>query len=1265
MGSLFSKIVEFFNRNILLYIGLIGAISVFLFFGVRQINLDRNIYGIFPKGEDFQEFNEVLEENNLNKQVLFSINAEGKGYDQIYQELDSISNLLATQTKGLVTEIQVFREDQEEMVLNHSYDFFPAYLNKEDYENINRQLNEDSIRRSLQGVSKQLGSVSSLFLRRILSKDPLGLMWPKIQSMNPKMGSNNIEIEDGILFSRDRTKAIFTGVLDFEISDNEENKLLNEKLTAFKSKIEGFDYFGTFLISYENSKQVKNDTFITLIISISLILLILVLYYRSVITPIIFVLPAVFSGFCGLGLLGFINPNISAISVATSAVLLGIVLDYSFHFMTHFGHSGDLKKTIKELTFPMLVGSFTTVVAFLALLFTDSVVLQNFGLLALLVLSSAALFTLLLLPTIIKITGFKPKQRTIRFKHSKWMVRAAVFLTIIISVLFFIQQPNVTFDSDLNNLSFHSDELIKKEEFYTGINPKEEKKLHLFVEGDTKEEAIERNFILFEKLVDYHKNEELEEVLSVAPYLVPNSILEEKQADWNHFWENRSDSVFQLLQRTGKEFDFSDKAFKPFARWVENTDITAISPNEELVNDLGLSKLIHEGENKWSIATSVTINRSKLDDFKSSIQTMENVYVFDIAEMANTLMLLVQDDFNYLLIFSSLIVLLSLLVIYGRVELALFSFFPMAVSWIWILFITSWLDIEFNFVNIIIATFIFGLGDDFSIFMTDGLIQKYRTNSSAISSYKLAILLSGITTIIGTGALYFAQHPAIHSIALISVVGIGCILFVTILVQPAIFGFFVTNRTKSRRSPITLLGLFFSSVLFLYFFFGCIVLNLLLPLFVLLPISKSKKRKFLNYLISKMARSTIYFGFHIKKRYVNFDKVDFSKPAIVVLNHSSFLDILLVLMINPKTIIMVKKWVYNSPFFGPFIRYSGYLFMEEGVEQNLKVVEERIKEGYSIAIFPEGTRSSDGKIKRFRKGAFYLAQEMKIDIQPILLVGVNYSNPKNDHIIKSGKITLVALDRIQYGSERYHQSLRALTKDVTKSMREAQKEALQKYYNTRELKNRVMYNYLYKNPILEWYVRVKWKFERSNFEMYDSLIGDRERIFDIGTGLGYLSYYLHYRNESRIITGIDYDEEKIALAQNGYDKTDNLLFEKGDARSIEYSETDVIFFNDVLHYLRKEEQFRVLKKATDALNKNGIMFIRDGISDLNGRHNVTKKTEKYSTKLIAFNKTTNDLSFFSSKEIFQFAKENNIECEMIEQSKKTSNVLFILRKSAD
>ena len=121
---------------------------------------------------------------------------------------------------------------------------------------------------------------------------------------------------------------------------------------------------------------------------------------------------------------------------------------------------------------------------------------------------------------------------------------------------------------------------------------------------------------------------------------------------------------------------------------------------------------------------------------------------------------------------TSILVFSVLLLTYGRIELTLVSFIPMFISWVWILGIMGIAGIQFNIINIIISALIFGLGDDYSLFIMDGLLQEYKTGKKNLSSYKSSIFLSAITTIAGLGVLIFARHPALRSIAVISIIGI-------------------------------------------------------------------------------------------------------------------------------------------------------------------------------------------------------------------------------------------------------------------------------------------------------------------------------------------------------------------------------------------------------------------------------------------------------------------------------------------------------------
>ena len=75
----------------------------------------------------------------------------------------------------------------------------------------------------------------------------------------------------------------------------------------------------------------------------------------------------------------------------------------------------------------------------------------------------------------------------------------------------------------------------------------------------------------------------------------------------------------------------------------------------------------------------------------------------------------------------------------------------------------------------------------------------------------------------------------------------------------------------------------------------------------------------------------------------------------------------------------------------------------------------QVLNGYSVIIFPEGSRSEDGKIRRFHKGAFYLAEKLDLDILPIMIHGTDYTLSKQDKLLKDGQLTVKILPRIKPG----------------------------------------------------------------------------------------------------------------------------------------------------------------------------------------------------------------------------------------------------------
>ena len=104
--------------------------------------------------------------------------------------------------------------------------------------------------------------------------------------------------------------------------------------------------------------------------------------------------------------------------------------------------------------------------------------------------------------------------------------------------------------------------------------------------------------------------------------------------------------------------------------------------------------------------------------------------------------------------------------------------------------------IQFNIVNIILATFIFGQGDDYTIFIVEGLAYEHRTGKSILPQYRQSIILSAAIMLIGIGILVFAQHPAMHSLGTITLIGMTVTLIMATTIPPLLFRIYTSITSK-------------------------------------------------------------------------------------------------------------------------------------------------------------------------------------------------------------------------------------------------------------------------------------------------------------------------------------------------------------------------------------------------------------------------------------------------------------------------------------
>ena len=156
----------------------------------------------------------------------------------------------------------------------------------------------------------------------------------------------------------------------------------------------------------------------------------------------------------------------------------------------------------------------------------------------------------------------------------------------------------------------------------------------------------------------------------------------------------------------------------------------------------------------------------------------------------------------------------------------------------------------------------------------------------------------------------------------------------------------------------------------------------------------------------------------VKVRAVGLEKLDPARTYIFMSNHVSNIDPPLLMPLIPKrTSIMAKKELFSYPLLGKTMRLGSLVPVDRGNRDAgitaVRAASEVIRGGLNMTIYVEGKRSFDGRLLPFKKGPFYLAEETRVPVVPVTIVGTHYVMPKGRFAIKPGDVTVIFHDPIE------------------------------------------------------------------------------------------------------------------------------------------------------------------------------------------------------------------------------------------------------------
>ncbi|HLO60374.1 MAG TPA: 1-acyl-sn-glycerol-3-phosphate acyltransferase [Bacteroidales bacterium] len=1284
MEMFFVHLYRFFSKRrfrLFFIVSAVAAISIFLASRIRfEEDINKMISGVESSGI----LSRIVEQSKFLDKIIISVTADQSNGnvspDELVSAGDRLADTLKSETFRPWVKVVTYRvaDTVAQTMMDVVYNHVPLFLDQADYAVMDSMVTPERIEKAVSNDLKNLLSPASFTMKQMIVRDPVGFSGLALKKLGSFQNDENYTMVNGCIFSKDLSHLMMFITPVFASTQTSQNAVFIEKLNGAIEKIQKdhrgvqIEPFGSALIASGNAERLKKDIRLTLTITIILLSLIITFSVKKkALFPFIF-LPAIFGGIMALAVLFLVQGKISVISLSIGTVIMAITVDYALHITTHYKHKHSVIQTIKDVSFPIIVCGFATAFEFLTLVFVSSESLHELGILASISVVTAAFFTMVVLPHILEATHRVSDETEEKnylekvldritnyaFDKNKLLLGAMVVYTFVAAFYF----NRVGFETDMMKMNFMSDALKRTENDLNRINNAKLSSLYVVAYGSDLQDALKSNERVLALAGSLRKDGYVKSFTSPSSLLMSDSLQAVRIARWNDFWNRHNRERFlKTLNQKAVQAGFRPGSFSEFENAIHTDFKPADSSVFKTLESIFFVDNISVSPDLASIVTILKVTDEGKELAEKKFSDLQGSIVIDrksvLTRMVNTL----ANDFNFIANVSLLLILLVLILAFGRIELGFITFVPILLSWIWTLGFMGIFDIRFNIFNIIISSFITGLGIDYSIYIMQGLVQGYKTNDRNLLSYKTCILISVLISISGTGVLILAKHPALNSIALISIVGLLSVVLISYTFEPLFFEYLILKKNKKRYLPVILSDLIITILVFSLFVAGCLFMNVMLVLVLLLPLRRVKKQLILHHAMMVWCRVPVYAMFHIKKKIINVAGEDFTKPALIISNHQSHIDLLLLLMLNPKLIVITTKWVWNNPIYALVIRYLNYYPVMEGYGDLTGKLRKKLDEGYSVIIFPEGSRSADSSITRFHKGAFLVAQQLELDIIPIMIHGAGDCMNKGENHLRGGSITLKIFPRIKPGEALYGSDYHEMTRFMLKYFRSEYAMLKQELETPAYFRRKLIRNYIYKGPVLEWYTRIKLSLEK-NYEFINSLVPRNAAITDIGCGYGYLSYMLSFVSPDRKILAIDYDTDKVELANNCISKSENICFVAADASEYDLPHSDIFILSDVLHYLPEEKQDMLLKRCMDRLNDGGRVIIRDADRDQQKRHRATQYTEFFSTRS-GFNKAEdNRLFFFSGTKIKELAEKHGFEVRTSGDSRITSNSLFVLKK---
>ena len=816
---MFLSIYHFFCRcKWLMWTLLIGSTAVFAFFGL-QLDYEEDVSKLLPLTEEAKNSDIVFDNLKVKDKIFVQmVPRSGKTAPEQMTEVcdEFIERLFANDSATHYYANALYRIEDDLMLnlIDYAVAHVPEFVSNERYATFDSMLTAEAINASMARNAEVLANDETGSAANLVTQDPAGLRYAIRQD-----GRQLIDDLGGYAMINNHFFCPDSSVELVFLSPNVKSfdskhciamvNILEENIEHFETLYPDVEilFHGAPVQSVFNSRQMKKDLALTIGISLLLISVVIMICFRNKSTLPFLLLPVLYGTLFALACVFWIKGRMSLMAIGIGALILGVALSYCLHVLTHYKYVSDPERVIREQARPVCLGCLTTIGAFVGLMLTNSDLLRDFGIFASLTLVGTTFFALVFLPHFFKYGNNTRNEKafslldrinTYPIDQKLWLI----VLLVAVSVVCFFLSGKITFDNDLKNIGYFEPKVVKSRNLYAKKNNPGKLSQYYAVHAPTLDSALVYNKKIVDVLDSLKENGIINRYSKISKLLLTTEEQTNSIDVWYSYWNSEKiDDVRGKVTSAARKNGLDPDSFEPFYDML--TDMyypESILESDVIPEELLCNYMEYAEDSSVILFTSVVMPNENVDAVNRAVAANRNAVVIDPFFYTEDMVKLLHRDFNTVLLISSLFVLLVLILSLRSLISALIAFTPMFLSWYIVQGVMVFFGLEFNLINIIISSFIFGVGVDYSIFIMDGLISKERGEDGKLLKYhKTAIFFSAFTLIVVVCSLLFAQHPAIRSVGISTIIGMVSTILLSYCLQPALFRLACRSKWIRKR----------------------------------------------------------------------------------------------------------------------------------------------------------------------------------------------------------------------------------------------------------------------------------------------------------------------------------------------------------------------------------------------------------------------------------------------------------------------------------